>query len=152
MITITVDTMTAALENVKAAITGQPIMTSIANIALRDIIQHFRERRGPDGQWPPLAEITIQKRRNHSDVPLQDTRQLLQSGHIEATSQNAAVIFSKFDYRTHTNVAKLMNDGGRGIIIEDGHRIEIEVPARPFMWLSDEAINEITYMVQERAA
>lgn len=151
MITITVDTMTAALEKTATAITGQEIMTTIANIALRNIIQHFRDRRGPDGAWQPLAPITIQKRRNHSDVPLQDTRQLLQSGHIEVTNLSAAVVFSKYDYETGTNVAELMNNGGRGVIIENGHRIEIEVPAREFMWLDDETLREMEYAVERRA-
>ena len=60
------------------------VLDGIAAIGEMDVKDHFLKREGPEGQrWKPLAKITIEKRRQKSDVPLRDTGQLFNSIHSE---------------------------------------------------------------------
>jgi phage gpG-like protein len=150
MIKIQKNTIDDALHVFEDIITGIELNREIADIALGDILNHFRDEKDSSGMsWPPLAKITIEKRRkgrgSGSPKPLQDTGQLIQSGNIDqTTNKNAIVAFNKYDAYFGINVAELQNDGGKGKILEeDGTIIDIDVPAREFAWISDEAIEEI---------
>lgn len=123
---------------------GLPMTTSMSNIMLRDTKRHFVDRMGPDGPWPPLAEITIENRRQRSDVPLRDTGQLFQSEHITPDETSAAVSWSKYDYYNNQNVPQLQFEGGETKVRQsDGTDVLITVPPRPADWLSDIAVREI---------
>jgi phage gpG-like protein len=131
---------------------------SIANIALGDISDHFRDEMDSSGtRWPPLARITIEKRRkgpgSGSPKPLLDTGQLFQSLNIGETNANEAIVSAnKYDAYFGINVAELQNEGGRGKILEeDGSVTEINVPPREFMWVSKGAMTEIEALASEIA-
>lgn len=144
MIKITKNTIGKALLNFKSIITGIELNKSVANVAMGDIIKHFRNEQDPDGKkWPALAEVTKERRRHGKGSAslkmLQDTGQLLQSINISQTTASAAVVsLNKYDAYFGINVAQLQNDGGKGKILEeDGSVTEINVPAREFMGISD---------------
>lgn len=138
------DTMTPALEKLIVNMAGRPMNRRISSIVHRDTRDHFHKQMGPYGPWPPLSQATINRRRNRSDTPLQDTRQLYQSQHPGYDERYAWVAWSKWDNENRQDVARLQNDGGITYIIEgDGRRIKIRVPARTFAWLSDIARREI---------
>jgi phage gpG-like protein len=143
-IQIVKDTISPMLDKLELTMGGMRMNTRISNIMLRDTQRHFIDEMGPDGPWPPLAEITIRNRRKMSDTPLRDTNQLFQSAHITPTDSEAAVTWSKYDYDFGINVAKLQNNGGIGKIRNpDGSVTTIRVPRREFAWLSRFAIREI---------
>lgn len=144
MIKITVDTMSPALEEFAKQAHGIGMTTRISHVVLRDTNRHFIDQMGPQGPWPELSPITIENRRKKSSTPLRDTGQLYRSAHITPTDDEAAVSWNKYDYFNHQNVAKLQNDGGRTRVRNrDGTVSEIEVPARPYAWLSDIGRGEI---------
>lgn len=123
---------------------------SIANIMLGDISDHFRDEIDSQGmRWPPLAQITIEKRRkgpgSGSPKPLLDTGQLFQSLNTgETNAKEAVVSANKYDAYFGINVAQLQNDGGRGKILEENGRVkDIDVPAREFMHVSKYAMGQI---------
>lgn len=131
---------------------------SIANIALGDISDHFRDEVDSEGmKWPPLAKITIEKRRkgpgSGTAKPLRDTGQLFQSLNIGETNANEAIVSAnKYDAYFGINVAELQNEGGRGKILEDdGSITEINVPPREFMHVSKYAIEQIEALASEIA-
>jgi phage gpG-like protein len=150
MIKLVKNTAKDVIHAFEDAITGKELNLSIANIMLRDISDHFRDEKDSSSmRWPPLSQITIEKRRkgpgSGSPKPLIDTGQLFQSLNTEQTNDKEAVVSAnKYDAYFGINVAELQNEGGRGKILEeDGTVTEIEVPAREFMWISDEARKEI---------
>lgn len=149
MIKITKNTIDDALHIFEDMITGIDLNRSIANIAMRDVDDHFRDEIDSQGRkWPPLSLATVARRRNKGNdkiKPLQDTEQMLLSLNTNQTTKKEAIVaLNKYDAFFGINVAKLQNEGGRGKILEeDGSVTEIYVPAREFMWLSDLAIKEI---------
>lgn len=128
----------------------QGILTALfMTIGFKDIIAHFKDEEGPDGQWPRRAASTQERYQNilsgRWNPPAGATRaqfnpsnNLLQMtgrlrGSILPTSvktrriANGIVVFSNVKY----SAAHDYGDPGRGI------------PARPFMWLSDDAIGDM---------
>jgi len=150
MIRLAKNTATDVLQAFKKEVTGIELNRSIANIMFADISDHFRDETDSAGKkWPPLAKITIEKRRkgggSGSAKPLRDTGQMFMSLNTEQTNDMEAVVSAnKYDAYFGINVAELQNDGGRGKILEaDGSVTDIYVPAREFMWISGGAIKEI---------
>lgn len=138
------DEITPLMEGLIGEMAGLPMTTMMSNVMLRDTKQHFVDRMGPDGPWPPLAEITIKNRREMSDTPLRDSGQLYQSEHITPTDTQAAVSWNKYDHYNKQSVPQLQFEGGQTKIRQlDGTDILITVPPRPANWLSDIAIREI---------
>ena len=113
-----------------------------------DIIQHFRDESGPDGRWPKRAPSTQERYRrimtgelrpppgahrasfNPSNKLLQLTGALRQSitptrGQGRKRGKNTVELFTEIQYAG---------------VHQYGHR---NIPARPFMWLSDPAKGKI---------
>jgi len=150
MIKLVKNTAEDVIKAFQEEITGIELNLSIANVMFRDVSDHFRDEMDSSGsKWPPLARVTIEKRRkgtgSGSPKPLQDTRQMLLSLNTEqTTTKEAAVSVNKYDAYFGKNAAELQNDGGKGKILEENGTVtEIDVPAREFMWVSDGAIKEI---------
>lgn len=74
---------TAARLDIERIEHTENVLNGIAAIGEEDVKDHFLKREGPRGKWPPLSPITIEKRRQKSDVPLRDTGQLFNSIHAE---------------------------------------------------------------------
>lgn len=141
------DTITLFLKEFQTEILPEVIPDTIGHILLADIQDHFQKQESPEGEpWEPLSPITIEKRRKQSDVPLQDTGQMLGSIHVVSgmPQYQTAVAMSKYDHHFGVNVPELQHEGGTGYILEpDGTVTTIEVPARPFMGASESALREI---------
>lgn len=116
----------------------------------KDIQKHFKDERGSGGSWPKL--------KSRKGKPLQDTGRL-KSSFISASGKDFAKVSTNITY------AGIHNDGGsiserfvRPIkkkalhfltrdgkhAFSKGHNIPTtHIPQREFMWLSDEAKNNI---------
>lgn len=153
MMKIRKNTIGKALQNTLDEFNGISMYSSIANIGLADVLKHFDEQKDSSGnRWRELSDITKRRRRqgkgSGDPIPLQDTKQMIQSGNIDATTVgNAIVSFIKWDSYFNVNVPQLQNDGGTGYYLnEETGDIEgpFEVPPREFMYLSRNAINDIS--------
>jgi phage virion morphogenesis protein len=92
----------------------------------RDVLRHFGAIEGPEGsQWKPLKESTWKyKLKNGYYNILQNTGNLRRRN-VPHNTKTSAVVSNDLVYaRTHQY--------GSG-----------KVPARPFMWLSKDALNDI---------
>lgn len=117
------------------------LMSAASLFAFKDIIEHFSREEGPDGAWPKRSSATQQAYAkiaagiwqppkgmragsfNPSNKLLQLTGNLRQSinpTNMSRRGQDSINIFANAPY------AGRHDEGGGGI------------PARPFMWLSDE--------------
>ena len=119
----------------------QPILTlAFTTRGFRDVISHFDDANGSKGAWAPLKPSTIARRRkgkgSGSAQPLQDTGNLRRNflpGNIEDKGQNAVVFFNPTPY------AAVHDEGSPGR----------NIPQREFMWLSDDAMDDMTKIILE---
>ena len=105
-------------------------------IVFRDIIQHFDRSEGPDGKWKAWSKAY---RRRMWEAGKLGNKILIDSGRLRnsftmasyRTSNEGIVWYNNAKTKTGFPYAALHNEGGRF------H------PARPFMWLSDGAMETI---------
>lgn len=110
----------------------------------QDIIQHFRDEKGPDGKWRPRSPITQMQyaMRNKTDSRYNPSNKLLQlTGNLRKSilptntkkvSKNAIEIFANAEY------------GGR-------HDRGEDMPQREFMWFSDSAKDRMAQIISSLA-
>lgn len=102
------------------------LRTIVLPLMYQDVMAHFKNEQGPTGPWQRLSAKTLKRRGDNARI-LQDTgvlRGSFQRG-VEGTTGNLAFIGSAVGYSpTH--------QFGRG-----------NIPARPFLWLSDDAKQRI---------
>lgn len=117
------------------AVHPRTAMESIATVAWKDVMEHFRNEEGPDSKWAPLKPATIAARRKGrgtaSDKILQDTGRLRMSNRWR-TLEDEAHIYTSIGYAgVHNN-----DERGTG-----------KLPQRKFLWLSDKAKGLINRMI-----
>ena len=102
----------------------QPVMNAIGQSLKTNIRLGFSDQRSPDGiNWAALSPVTIERRTNNSDVPLNDTGVLKNSFTV-----NTGATF--IEIGTAEPQAAMMNFGGT-----KGQFPHLwgDIPARPFM-------------------
>jgi phage gpG-like protein len=93
----------------------------------RDVLKHFADESGEDGRWTDLTPATWAWKLKHGK-----TMMLQNTGHLR--SSNITVSGKTF--------ASVVNNSGYGRSQNDGNSSR-NLPARPFMWLSDDTIEHI---------
>lgn len=116
----------------KKADNMKPVMVAIANSMLEAVEENFEKEGRP--KWQPLSQRTIQQRITKKRWPgkiLQQTGQLLASIQPSATNESATVSTNKI-------YAAIHHFGGYA-----GKNRKVKIPARPFMQLTEEDVNNI---------
>lgn len=121
------------------------VMVAGLNIfGFRDIAQHFRDEKGPDGMWPERSEWTQMEylRRNKTNSVYDPGNKLLQ-----------------LTGRLRQSLIRGGNSGARGIgknVVAISSNVEYSgkhdegegrIPQRKFMWLSDGAIESMNKLI-----
>ena len=121
-----------------------PAMEAIAGVLVDDIEEAFQSEQAPDGQtWSPLSDTTIKRREKAGYWPGQ---KLQQTGRLAASITFA---FGKDYAVAGTNViyaATHQFGAAKGGFGSDKHGRSIpwgDIPARPFLGLSNEGRSEI---------
>ncbi len=110
-----------------------PVMRSIAGVMLDAVEENF-EKEGRPTKWKPLSPATLaQRKREGKDTGkiLQKSGQLAASISTKATSTSAMV-------GTNKRYAAIQHFGGKA-----GRGLKVTIPARPYMLLTDEDVEEI---------
>lgn len=121
------------LELAKRGENLRPLMKNIAGIFTDSTEENFKNEGRPN-KWTDLAEITKEKRKKKKKWP----GQILQVSGLFASSvttecdDNSAIIGSNQPY------AAIHQLGGRA-----GKNKKVEIPARPYLYLTDEDYEEI---------
>lgn len=125
------------LELAKRGENLRPLMKNIAGIFASSTEENFKEEGRPD-KWTELSEITKEKRKKKDKWP----GQILQiEGHLVSSvntqyDDNSAVIGSNLDY------AAIHQLGGKA-----GRNKKVEIPARPYLKLTDDDFEEILQQI-----
>ncbi len=112
--------------------------TSISELMLSDISQHFEDEQGPNGaDWVDLADSTIQQRKKKGRPPFKKlqvrSRESGLLGSLQSVStKNLAAV------TTNKKYAAIHHFGGNA-----GPGRKVRIPARPFAYLSQSAIEQI---------
>jgi len=126
------------LELAKRTENLRPLMKNIAGIFAYSTEENFKEEGRPE-KWTDLADITKEKRRKKNKWP----GQILQVNGKLAASVNtqydddSAVVGSNLDY------AAIHQLGGMA-----GKNKKVEIPARPYLKLTDDDFDEILHEVE----
>ena len=121
------------LELAKRGENLRPLMKNIAGIFASSTEENFKEEGRPD-KWTELADITKEKRRKKNKWPgqiLQVEGQLAASVNTQYDN-DSAVIGSNLPY------AAIHQLGGQA-----GKNKKVEIPARPYLQLTDDDFDEI---------
>lgn len=125
------------LELAKRGENLRPLMKNIAGIFASSTEENFKEEGRPD-KWTELSEITKEKRKKKdkwSGQILQIEGQLVSSVNTQY-DDNSAVIGSNLDY------AAIHQLGGKA-----GRNKKVEIPARPYLKLTDDDFEEILQQI-----
>jgi len=117
----------------------QPLMKNIAGIFASSTEDNFKNE-GRPGKWTDLADVTKKQRKKSGHWPgqiLQVTGQLASSINTQY-DDNSAVIGSNLDY------AAIHQLGGQA-----GKNKSVEIPARPYLKLTDEDFDEILEAIEK---
>lgn len=110
----------------------RPILKAVFTTrGFSDVISHFTEEKGPKGHWVALSEAT-RKKRGDSAKMLQDTGNLRRNfspSNIKNAGTNGIVFFNPTPY---------------GGMHDRGFK---HVPQREFMWLSDDAQEDMLKLI-----
>jgi phage virion morphogenesis protein len=129
----------ALLDVAKRCEDMKPLMRNIAGIMADSTEQNFANEGRPD-KWQELSEKTIKKRKKTGHWPgkiLQVEGQLAASISTQY-DRESAVIGSNLAY------ARIHQLGGQA-----GKNKSVEIPARPYLNLSESEFEEIIYSVQK---
>lgn len=121
------------LELAKRTENLRPLMKNIAGVFTYSTEENFKEEGRPE-KWTDLADITKKKRRKKNKWPgqiLQVEGQLASSVNTQYDDESA-VIGSNLPY------AAIHQLGGFA-----GKNKKVEIPARPYLQLTDDDLNEI---------
>jgi len=117
----------------------RPLMKDIAGIFASSTEDNFKDEGRPD-KWTDLADITKAQRKKKGHWPgqiLQVTGQLASSVNTQYDN-DSAVIGSNLDY------AAIHQLGGQA-----GKNKSIEIPARPYLKLTDDDFEEILEAIED---
>lgn len=130
------------LELAKRGENLRPLMKNIAGIFASSTEENFKEEGRPE-KWTDLADITKEKRRKKNKWP----GQILQvEGKLAASvntqyDNDSAVIGSNLPY------AAIHQLGGQA-----GKNKKVEIPARPYLQLTDDDFDEILHECEQYLA
>lgn len=125
------------LELAKRGENMRPLMKNIAGIFASSTEENFKEEGRPD-KWSELSEITKENRKKKKKWP----GQILQvEGQLAASvntyyDNDSAIIGSNLDY------AAIHQLGGKA-----GRNKKVEIPARPYLKLTDDDFEEILQQI-----
>ncbi len=125
------------LELAKRGENLRPLMKNIAGIFASSTEENFKEEGRPD-KWTELTEITKENRKKKDKWPgqiLQVEGQLASSVNTQY-HDHSAVIGSNLDY------AAIHQLGGKA-----GRNKKVEIPARPYLKLTDDDFEEILQQI-----
>ena len=128
----------ALLEVAKKASDLRPLMKNIAGIMADSTEENFKEEGRP--KWQDLSEKTKTARKKTGHYPgqiLQVSGQLASSISTQYDDESA-VIGSNLDY------AAIHQLGGQA-----GRNKSVEIPARPYLKLTDDDYNEINHEIEK---
>jgi len=124
----------------------------IADIVVRHIQERFETKQGPDGTpWPALAEGNFPRGNPDKKDILRDSGKLSKSigvassGFVSSIRGNTGFGF-RVGVLGNLPYARTMQSGGASPLTGG------KVPARPFMGVSDEMVEDAISHVQERVA
>lgn len=121
------------LELAKRTENLRPLMKNIAGIFASSTEENFKEE-GRPAKWTKLAEITKEKRRKKNKWP----GQILQVEGQLASSVNTQYDDESVVMGSNQPYAAIHQLGGQA-----GKNKKVEIPARPYLQLTDEDIDEI---------
>lgn len=127
------------LELAKRGENLRPLMKNIAGIFASSTEENFKEEGRPE-KWTDLAEITKEKRKKKDKWPgqiLQVQGQLASSVNTQYDDESV-VIGSNLPY------AAIHQLGGKA-----GKNKKVEIPARPYLQLTDDDFDEILYETEK---
>lgn len=130
------------LELAKQGENLRPLMKNIAGIFASSTEENFKEEGRPE-KWTDLADITKEKRRKKNKWPgqiLQVEGQLAASVNTQYDN-DSAVIGSNLPY------AAIHQLGGQA-----GKNKKVEIPARPYLQLTDDDFDEILHECEQYLA
>lgn len=130
------------LELANRGVNLRPLMKNIAGIFASATEDNFKEQGRPE-KWTDLADITKEKRRKKNKWPgqiLQVEGQLADSVNTQYDN-NSAVIGSNLPY------AAIHQLGGQA-----GKNKKVEIPARPYLKLTDDDFDEILHECEQYLA
>lgn len=116
-----------------------PVLDEIGASNVTETQHRFEQETDPEGRkWQGLSALTIAKRKQARPRILQDKRHLFDSiTHVVSGGKQVAVGSNKVQARIH----QLGGFAGRG------HKVEI--PARPYLGISEEGRKEILDIVRD---
>lgn len=130
------------LELAKRGENLRPLMKNIAGVFASSTEENFKEEGRPE-KWTDLADITKEKRRKKNKWPgqiLQVEGQLASSVNTQYDDESA-VIGSNLPY------AAIHQLGGQA-----GKNKKVEIPARPYLQLTDDDFDEILHECEQYLA
>lgn len=123
------------------------LRAAFSTAGFRDVIEHFRQAKGPDGPWEPRAASTqaAYARKSKTDSRYRPSNRLLQltgnlrgnflPSNIESAGVATIVFFNPTPYAAaHNSGSKKKN-----------------LPKREFMWLSDAAQETMLNIILDKA-
>ncbi|TYO91431.1 phage virion morphogenesis protein [Oceanicella actignis] len=145
MITVTVDdeAVLTGLQRLSGRLDDmRPVMAEIGEALREASMEAFADQSSPEGAaWRPLSPVTIARRRGTAHRILQDSGVLRQSITRDVDGPRSVVVGSRVEYAaTHQFGARKGAYGrtSRGAPIPWG-----DIPARPFLGVSEEARAEV---------
>ncbi len=127
------------LELAKRGENLRPLMKNIAGIFASSTEENFKEEGRPD-KWTDLAEITKEKRKKKNKWP----GQILQVSGLLADSVSTQYDDKSVVIGTNQPYAAIHQLGGQA-----GKNKKVEIPARPYLQLTDEDYEEILEETQK---
>ncbi len=112
----------------------RPVMADVSEVMLESVRDNLDKGRGPGGPWPQLAAATILRRQLQGKWP---GKMLQVSGTLKNTITPGHDGRSAF-VTAPARYAAIHHLGGQA-----GRGGKVNIPARPFMYLDDEAQNEV---------
>lgn len=112
------------LKNLKTMDSASQSMGYAVLVAWKDVMDHFKKEEGPGGKWVPLAARTLawKKKRGYKGM-LKNTGNLRQRTTMEQFG-GKGIVANTVDYAVK-------------------HQFGLGVPARPFLWISEQAEKRI---------
>lgn len=151
------------------------LANDVGEEGLRDINQHFRDERGPEGAWAPRARPWEPAKARAAD-PRKHGRPPRDTSRLNKLLQQTTLLRRGIAYRligglkmawgTNRDYAAVHQFGSKPYVIRPKHARALRipagrywvfatkvkhpgVPARPFLWLSHEAIAEIRGLIAD---
>jgi len=121
------------------AINTEPVMRKIAGIMFSAVEENFEQEGRP--AWPELSPVTIKQREKEGKWPgkiLQKSQGGLAASIQEYHNEETAIVGTNKEY------ARIHQFGGKA-----GRNLKVTIPARPFLKITDEDLDDIKEVLKE---